>query len=192
MNKDEIFICHYSEDDTARIVNLELRYRGYDVCREYSRDKRGISDDEMSAVKTCRYVLVLVSDRLFESEAVKAVMRIAIGLGKEIVPICPSGLSRGLPTNMPSELDCLKTIQVSVLQTDDLFEKSVDKIIEDRFAEDFKKGRKGRSITANGLSLNTLRLIDIVRADDESLDACIYRVFSHKIDEAHQRDWEVL
>lgn len=189
MKENEIFICHDLEGDTARIVSLELRYRGYRVCCPYGEGK---DLTWYSAVESCQYVLLLFSEKVFTLDVARRLLRFAMAHGKEIIPLCPAGLSRALPSNLPPEVECFRTVQVSVLQTDDLFEKSIDKLIEDRFSDGFKTGRKGQSLTSNGMCLNTLRLIDVVRVETESLDECVSRVFARKIDESNGRDWDLL
>lgn len=186
--KFDIFICHDRLQDTARLLSSELRFRGY--CTYCCYGKEASLSDE--GLRGCRYVILVLSDTLFASAEMEDELRTCHDSGAEIIPVCLSNGKRGFPVTMQAEFSDWRSLQVSVISEDDLFEKSVDKLIEDRFAEDFKAGRRITVQSQNGLSLNTLRLVDIIRRDGESLDDCIYRVFDHKIDESRFRDWSTL
>ena len=185
----DLYVCHDGSRDVARLLASEFRYRGYHPYCFY--DEKGDPHDEEIICK-CRYVILILSSRLFEERQFSEELRKCRDSGVEIVPVCLASDNRGFPMAMQSEFAEWRSLQVSVVHEDDLFEKSIDKLIEDRFADDFKVKHQAKLQSRNGLSLNTLRLVDIIRKDGESLNSCLWRVFLHKIDESQCCDWEVL
>ena len=187
MNNYDIYICHDKVGDAARLLSAELRYRGY---RPYCRYNDNKQADQV--LVNCQYVLLVLSDRLFEDGTFEHELRMCRDSKAEIVPVCLSSGRRGFPAEMHNEFSDWRSLQVSVISEDDLFEKSMDKLIQDRFSDEFKEKHHINVQSQNGLCLNTLRLVDIIRKDDEALDSCLYRVFNRKIDEKHFYDWDTL
>ena len=190
MNRQfDLYICHDGSRDTARLLSAELRFRGYCPYCIYSM-KGNLPDG--NCIRKCRYTILVLSNQLFENHKFVEELRKCRDSGAEIIPICLASDSRGFPATMQCEFAEWRSLQVSVISEDNLFEKSIDKLIEDRFAEDFKAKHRIRVQSRNGLSLNTLRLVDIIRNDGESLNRCLWRVFNRKIDESHFWDWDTL
>jgi hypothetical protein len=147
--KTEIFISYRRDGgvDYARMIFLELKGRGYETFFDYNslRDGR-FNEGILNAIDECRYFILVLSDGALdrcvnEDDWVRHEIERAISKGKSIIPVCPSGNTRGFPEKLPPSLEPLRMLQISMLQMDDLFEKSFDKIVEDRFAEDFRGGR---------------------------------------------------
>ncbi len=184
-SKFEIYICHDRQRDAARLLSSELRFRGYSVYCCY-RKGMSLSNDILSG---CRYVILVLSDVLFANAEFGDELKACCSAGVEVVPVCLSSDARRFPSIMKDEFADWRSLQVSVIYEDDFFEKSIDKLIEDRFAEDFKTGHRVMMQNQNGLSLNTLRLVDIVRKEGENLNDCLWRVFNCKMRESHLNDW---
>jgi len=142
-DKIDLFISYRRDGgvDYARMIYLELRRRGYNVFFDYNSLRDGKFNDAIfKAIDQCEYfVLVLTNEALSRcantTDWVREEICYALKKEKSIVPICPSGHIRDWPALLPQCLESLSTIQISVLQMDDLFEKSFDKIVEDRFGK---------------------------------------------------------
>ena len=140
-NKVDLFISYRRDGgvDYARMIYLELRRRGYNVFFDYNSLRDGKFNDAIfKAIDQCEYfILVLTNEALSRcanaSDWVREEICYALKNRKPIVPICPSGHIRDWPAELPQCLESLRNIQISTLQLDDLFEKSFDKVVEDRF-----------------------------------------------------------
>lgn len=147
--KYEIFISYRRDGgvDYARMIYLELKGRGYNTFFDFNSLRSGkFNENIFKAIDDCRYFILVLSngalDRCVnEDDWVRHEIEYALSKGKEIIPVCPSGSQRGFPDTMPESFEPLRHVQISRLEMDDLFDKSFDKIVEDRFAEDFREGR---------------------------------------------------
>lgn len=143
----DVFISYRRDGgvDYARMIYQELRRRGYHAFFDYNSLRDGKFNERIfKAIDECRYFILVLTDGSLErcrneDDWVRREIVYALSRGKRIVPVCPSGNSRAFPDAMPDCLLPLRSLQISVLQTDDLFEKSVDKIVEDRFDVVFRK-----------------------------------------------------
>ena len=145
-NKYDIFISYRRFDskgrtsgrDIARTIKLELEKRGYKVFFDYSE----LKDNEfeniiLPAVRNSKALLFILSeDSLIrcanEGDWVRREIYTAIESGVKIIPINPDNAFNGWPENLPKELEPMKHQQFSDINMGSLFEKSVDKLIEDR------------------------------------------------------------
>ena len=145
--KYDVFISYRRNGgvDYARMIYLELKGRGYNCFFDYNSLRSGKFNEEIfRAIAECRYFILVLSNGalercMSEDDWVRREIECAISKGKEIIPICPSGNVRGFPDAMPKTFEALRNIQISQLLMDDLFDKSFDKIVEDRFSDDFQK-----------------------------------------------------
>ena len=145
--KYDVFISYRRDGgvDYARMIYLELKGRGYNCFFDYNSLRSGKFNDEIfRAIDECRYFILVLSNGALErcmneGDWVRREIEFAISKGKDIIPICPSGNVRGFPDVMPRAFEVLRNIQISQLLMDDLFDKSFDKIVEDRFSQDFQK-----------------------------------------------------
>lgn len=147
-NKYDIFISYRRFDskgrtsgrDIARTIKLELEKRGYKVFFDYSE----LKDNEfeniiLPAVRNSKALLFILSEDSLvrcanEGDWVRREIYTAIETGVKIIPINPDNAFNGWPENLPKELESLKRQQFSDINMGSLFEKSVDKLIEDRLA----------------------------------------------------------
>lgn len=148
MKKYDIFISYRRKsasglsDGTyvARMLKMELQQRGYTVFFDYNECTDGdFVDRILPAIKNSKYfILVITSGALTrcadEYDWVRREIREALKADCKIVPVSPDQGFNGWPENFPEELNTLKTIQVSDINTGTLFEKSTDLIVEKRLA----------------------------------------------------------
>lgn len=147
--RHEIFISYRRDGgvDYARMIYLELKGRGYNTFFDYNSLRDGkFNEGIFKAIDECRYFILVLSsgslDRcMSEDDWVRHEIEYALSKNKAIIPVCPSGSMRGFPAKMPESFEPLRNLQISMLQMDDLFEKSFDKIVEDRFDAEFREGR---------------------------------------------------
>lgn len=141
LEKFDVFISYRRETgrEKARNLQLELKCRGYKCFFDYDSVRNGKFDERiLDAIQGCAVFCFILTDGSLqrcheEGDWVRRELLCAIENGKQIVFIAPSDQARTLPDDMPECLASLKNSQISVMSNDDLFEKSVEKIIEDRF-----------------------------------------------------------
>lgn len=133
--------------DIARTLKLEFEKRGYSVFFDYSE----IKDDEFErtiipAVESANiFLLVLSKDALVrcanEGDWVRREIETAIRSGCKIIPVNPDGAYNGWPSNLPESILPLTKQEISEVFMGSLFEKSIDKIEEERFGDVFPHKR---------------------------------------------------
>ncbi len=133
--------------DIARTIKLEFEKRGYAVFFDYSE----IKDDEFErtiipAVEHAKvFILVLSKDALVrcanEGDWVRREIETAMKNGCKIIPVNPDGAFNGWPSNLPDSLLLLTKQEISEVFMGSLFEKSIDKIEEERFGDIFPHKR---------------------------------------------------
>lgn len=147
--KYDIFISYRRFDsqgrtsgrDIARTIKLELEKRNYKVFFDYSE----VRDDEFESTivpaigKSKYFLLVLTQEALDrcqnEGDWVRKEITHALQNGCKIIPVSPDGQFSGWPSTLPQEICSIKGIQISDVALGSLFEKSIDKLIEDRFTQ---------------------------------------------------------
>ena len=164
--KYEVFISYRRDGgvDYARMIYLELKGRGYNTFFDYNSLRDGkFNEGIFKAIEESRYFILVLSsgalDRCMdESDWVRHEIEYAMSKNKAIIPVCPSGNVREFPAQMPESFEPLRNIQISMLQMDDLFDKSFDKIVEDRFDAAFREGRAPVSVSG-GITSKTFKRI---------------------------------
>lgn len=165
--KYDIFISYRRIDsegktsgrDIARTIKLELEKRGFNVFFDYSEIKDSVFESIIiPAVRQSKYfILVLSKDALVRcansGDWVRREINEAIVSGCKIIPISPDGQFSGWPSSLPNELQDICMIHVSEVALGSLFEKSIDKLIEERFKS---KHHLGKWITVLILSVIVL------------------------------------
>ena len=146
--KYDIFISYRRFDskgrtsgrDIARTIKLELEKRGFKVFFDYSE----LRDNEfeniiLPAVKNSKALLFILSEDALircsnEGDWVRREICTALETGVKIIPLNPDNAFNGWPENLPAELEPMKHQQFSDINMGSLFEKSIDKLIEDRLS----------------------------------------------------------
>ncbi len=144
--KYDIFISYRRVDsngrtsgrDIARTIKLEFEKREYKVFFDYSE----IKDNEFEnviipAVRVSKvFIFVLTKDALLrcpnEGDWVRREIEMAIESGCKIIPVNPDNSFDGWPLNLPESLALITKQQISDISMGSLFEKSIDKIEEER------------------------------------------------------------
>lgn len=165
--KYDLFISYRRNGgvDYARMIYLELKRRGYHTFFDYNSLRDGKFNEEIfRAIDECHYfILVLTNGSLErcqdERDWVRREIEYALSKGKRIIPICPAGNVRAFPEWMPPHFESLRLQQISPLQTDDLFEKSIDKIVEDRFDTAFRNAHRPIGVSTKVLCLAVAVLV---------------------------------
>lgn len=131
--------------DIARTIKLELEKRGFEVFFDYSEIKDNEFEDTiLPAIHYSKvFIIVLSKDALLrcvnEEDWVRREIETAIKIGCKIIPISPDSAFNGWPTNLPDSIIPITKQQVSDISMGSLFEKSIDKLTEERIGEAIKK-----------------------------------------------------
>ena len=147
--------------DIARTIKLELEKRGFEVFFDYSEIKDNEFEDTiLPAIHNSKvFIIVLSKDALLrcvnEEDRVRREIETAINAGRKIIPVSPDGAFNGWPVNLPDTIHSITKQQVSDISMGSLFEKSIDKLIEERI-DDAVKNRHARK---EDINLNDLKSI---------------------------------
>ena len=178
--KFEIFISYRRDGgvDYARMIYLELKGRGYNTFFDFNSLRSGkFNENIFKAIDECRYFILVLSngalDRCVnEDDWVRHEIEYALSKGKEIIPVCPSGNQRGFPESMPESFEPLRHVQISRLEMDDLFDKSFDKIVEDRFEDTFRLNRSPVSVDT-AITVRSFKRVGLIVATVVFVSAAI-------------------
>ena len=120
----------------ARVLYLELRYRGIKTFFDYTSLQHGdFSADILRAIEEAPNFIMVVTDGAFdrcvdENDWVRKEIEYAKKLGKNIVPVAPTGHQQDLSA-LPDNLADVRRRQVFRLDMENLFEESVGKIVKE-------------------------------------------------------------
>ena len=120
----------------ARTLYLELRNRGIKTFFDYTSLQHGdFSADILRAIEEAPNFIMMVTDGAFdrcvdENDWVRKEIEYAKKLGKNIVPIAPTGHQQDL-SSLPDNLADVRRRQVFRLDMENLFEESVGKIVKE-------------------------------------------------------------
>ena len=120
----------------ARTLYLELRNRGIKTFFDYTSLQHGdFSADILRAIEEAPNFIMMVTDGAFdrcvdENDWVRKEIEYARKLGKNIVPIAPTGHQQDLSA-LPDNLVDVRGRQVFRLDMENLFEESVAKIVKE-------------------------------------------------------------
>lgn len=130
---------HVSGRDIARAIKAELDKR-FTVFL----DNSDIKDDEfdeviLKAIRSSKICMLLLSrDALADcaktGDWVAKELRAALSNDCKIIPVCPESSFGGWPADFPVDLSSIMDIQISEVSMGPLFEKSIEKLVEDRIA----------------------------------------------------------
>ena len=168
-NRYDIFINYRRVDsegktsgrDIARTIKLELEKRGYGVFFDYSEIKDNEFEDTiLPAIHNSKvFIIVLSKDALLrcvnEEDWVRREIEAAINAGCKIIPVSPDGAFNGWPTILPDSILPITKQQVSDISMGSLFEKSIDKLIEERI----DNAIKNRHVRKEDININDLKSI---------------------------------
>ena len=118
----------------ARTLYLELRYRGIKTFFDYTSLQHGdFSADILRAIEEAPNFIMMVTDGAFErcsdeNDWVRKEIEYAKKLGKNIVPVAPTGHKQDI-SMLPDSLADVRGRQVFRLDMENLFEESVGEIV---------------------------------------------------------------
>ena len=144
--KYDIFISYRRTDSDgknigtqlARTLQKEFERRGYKVFFDYSdcKDEDFVKTIFPAIASSKIFVLLLTNytlDRCVNSKDwIRQEIFQAIKCGCKIIPLNPDSSFKDWPKDFPTDLEPIKTIQISDINTGSLFEKSIDYIEEVR------------------------------------------------------------
>lgn len=139
--KYHIFLSYRREDgkDLARTLKETLTGKGYRVFLDMDELQDGVFDERILAAIDAApiYMLIMTAhcfDRCHNADNwVRQELEYAIRKGKTIIPINPDKQFVDYPDTMPQHLkDALKSHQYSAVDTEQLYQESMDKLVTER------------------------------------------------------------
>lgn len=124
--------------DQARLISKQLELAHFHPFFDYSEIKDGEFDKViLPAIENCKvFVLVLTKDSLNRcrnaDDWVRREIETALDSGCKIINVSPDNSFNGWPDNLPNSIQKIKTIQISIVYFDSLFEKSMKKLVNER------------------------------------------------------------
>ena len=146
--KYDIFISYRRKDTKgevsgthiARNIQQRLLLKGYSVFFDFSEIKANKFEDTIlpALINSKALLLVLSKDALVrcvnDGDWVRREISTAIKHDIKIIPINPDKIFKNWPDTLPDELKLITKEQISDIDTEQLFDVSVDKLIKDRIA----------------------------------------------------------
>lgn len=144
--------------DDARLLQQAFKARGFEVFFDYDSLRDGKFDEKIyEAIDEAPvFVLMLMAHSLDrcvqEGDWVRMEIERALAKERHVVPVAPTSQSWSVPDGLPESLRGIPFEQASELNKTQLFEESIDKIVENRFPEGLKgKCRKaGDAVSTEG------------------------------------------
>lgn len=144
-NKYDIFISYRRDDGQqhARLIEKELKSRGYNVFLDYEELDKGLFDEKIVGAIASAKIFLMVLTPLYlsrcnkEGDWVRKEIQLAIDQKKEFVPVVPDGLFKeipveqveGLPTNIKDVVDRVQRTEVFMGQ---MMKPSFDYLVKHR------------------------------------------------------------
>ena len=134
----KVFISYrrHGGREPARSLHYALRSMGIKTFFDYSSLRHGdFNNDILKAIEEAPNFILMVTDGAFErcadeNDWVRKEIEYAKKLGKNIVPVAPTGHQQDL-SRLPDNLADIRTRQVYSLDMENLFDESVNKIVKE-------------------------------------------------------------
>lgn len=143
--KYDIFISYRHDDGQqyARLIEKELKARGYSVFLDYEELDKGLFDEKIVGAITSAKVFLMVLTPLYLSRCgkkedwVRKEIQLAIVQKKEFVPVVPDGLFREIPKEqkegLPADImDVVDRIQRADVLMGQMMKPSFDYLVKHR------------------------------------------------------------
>ena len=136
-----IFLSYRREDgkDIARMLKESLVRKGYTVFLDLDELQDGIFDNSiLRAIDAAPIYMLLMTEQCFDrcgnpNDWVRQEIEYALSKNKVIIPINPDRQFKAYPNDMPDHLrSALSTHQYSAIDTGQLYQESVDKLVYER------------------------------------------------------------
>ena len=158
MNKSyDIFLSYRRSDGKllARLLKESLEKRGYRVFLDMDELLDSVFDEHIiQAIQSAPIFLLLMTKQCFSrchnpNDWVRMEIEYAVRIGKNIIPINPDNLFAGFPKGMPSHLrEVLAMHQYSAIDTGQLYQVSIDKLIDDRLHDTIRRERRKQLLSS--------------------------------------------
>ena len=151
----DIFLSYRRSDGKllARLLKESLEKRGYRVFLDMDELLDSVFDEHIiQAIQSAPIFLLLMTQQCFSrchnpNDWVRMEIEYAVRTGKNIIPINPDNLFTRFPKSMPSHLrEVLAMHQYSAIDTGQLYQISIDKLINDRLYSVTRTERRKRII----------------------------------------------
>ena len=167
--KYDIFISYRREGgkEIARIIKSHLDAHGFSAFLDFDELKDGVFDERiMNAIDEAPVFMFILSghslDRCVnEEDWVRKEIEYAVSKGKHIVPVNPDGEFKYLPDDLPETIaEVLGRNQYSEIMMGQLFQASMQKMLDERVVPFVKKRRKVKK--SAGYAFLSLALIALM------------------------------
>ena len=151
----DIFLSYRRSDGKllARLLKESLEKRGYRVFLDMDELLDSVFDEHIiQAIQSAPIFLLLMTKQCFSrcshtNDWVRMEIECAVRSRKNIIPINPDNSFTGFPKTMPSHLrEVLSMHQYSSIDTGQLYQLSIDKLIHDRIRSVIRTERRKRII----------------------------------------------
>lgn len=158
--KYDIFISYRRKTglDDARLLQLALKARGYNVFFDYASLRDGRFNERIyAAIEEAPVFILMLSEGSLDNcvnvdDWVRIEIEYALRKNRKIISIHKRPDVWAFPVNLPKEIDQVKEYQISELNKGSLFEESIDKIIHDRFPQNLLKFHADSFVSAENRS----------------------------------------
>lgn len=144
-NKYDIFISYRRDDGQqhARLIEKELKSRGYNVFLDYEELDKGLFDEKIVGAIANAKIFLMVLTPLYlsrcnkEDDWVRKEIQFAITQKKEFVPVVPDGLFKGIPKGqeegLPKDIrDVVDRVQRTEVFMGQMMKPSFDYLVKHR------------------------------------------------------------
>ena len=144
-NKYDIFISYRRDDGQqhARLIEKELKSRGYNVFLDYEELDKGLFDEKIVGAIASSKIFLMVLTPLYlsrcnrEVDWVRKEIQLAIAQKKELVPVVPDGLFKEMPEEqkegLPEDIkDVIDRVQRTEVFMGQMMKPSFDYLVKHR------------------------------------------------------------
>lgn len=144
-NKYDIFISYRRDDGQqhARLIEKELKSRGYNVFLDYEELDKGLFDEKIVGAIASSKIFLMVLTPLYlsrcnrEVDWVRKEIQLAIAQKKELVPVVPDGLFKEIPEEqkegLPEDIkDVIDRVQRTEVFMGQMMKPSFDYLVKHR------------------------------------------------------------
>ena len=173
----DIFLSYRRSDGKllARLLKESLEKRGYRVFLDMDELLDSVFDEHIiQAIQTAPIFLLLMTKQCFSrcsqpNDWVRMEIEYAVRAGKNIIPINPDNFFTGFAKSMPSHLrEVLSMHQYSVIDTGQLYQVSIEKLVSDRINPAIRRERRKRILNKFIYSLFGNHFIGLASAISEN------------------------
>lgn len=144
-NKYDIFISYRRDDGQqhARLIEKELKSRGYNVFLDYEELDKGLFDEKIVGAVSSAKIFLMVLTPLYlsrcnkEGDWVRKEIQLALSQKKEFVPVVPDGQFKEIPKDqeegLPTDIkDVVNRIQRTEVFMGQMMKPSFDYLVKHR------------------------------------------------------------